>query len=142
MMMLKALIKEEKGFILIEVIIVFVILGVLASLAIPRFIGSLEKARGDKAVTWLRLIRIGEKMYRLDHNTFTNSLSGLADYIGELDPDPDWTYGDPDTTDDANDSGPDFTATATRSGGAYKDGTIIIDEDGDITTGGGWPFAY
>ena len=137
--------KQKSGFTLLELMIVVIIIGVLAGIAIPRFIKTAEKVRGEKAVSSLRLIRLaGESMYMLDYNEFTNDLDLLAPYIfiGELASDPNWTYGDPDITDDPDDLGPDFTATAARSGGVYSGGTITIDEDENITTGGNWPFTY
>lgn len=45
------------GFTLLEVIIVVVIIGVLASLAIPRFGSMIERARGAEALTNLSEIR-------------------------------------------------------------------------------------
>ena len=82
MMVLKGLIKEEKAFTLIELIIVVLILGVLASLAIPRFTGSMEKAKGDEAIVNLRLIFAGQRMYRLDYNEYADNLDCLTpDYI-------------------------------------------------------------
>ena len=139
-----ALPKQKSGFTLIELMIVVIIIGVLAGLAIPRFIKTAEKVRGEKAVSSLSLILTGESMYMLDYNEFANDLDLLARYIfiGEFASDPNWTYGDPDITDDPADPGPDFTAIATRSGGVYSGGTITIDEDGNISTGGDWPFTY
>jgi len=123
--------------------IVIVIIGVLAALAIPRFIKTAERVKGDEAVTKLRLIFTGEGMFRVDNNSYTGDLDDLTpDYIVDPRGGPYWTYGDPDTTDDPLDPGPDFTATATRSGGVYSGGTITIDEDENITTDDPWPFTY
>lgn len=129
--------RKRDGFTLTELLAVVIILGILAAIAIPTYTRTVEKVKGEKAVTNLRLIRTGERMYRLDHNAYTNLLSGLyPTYIDNPNPDPDWTYGNP-VLDAAG-----FDATATRSGGSYPGGTINIDQGGTITTGGGWPFNY
>ncbi len=46
-----------KGFTLIEIIIVIVIIGVLATLALPRITGQIEVARGAEAVNMFGAIR-------------------------------------------------------------------------------------
>ncbi|MDP2920861.1 MAG: prepilin-type N-terminal cleavage/methylation domain-containing protein [Candidatus Omnitrophota bacterium] len=43
--------SSKKGFTLLEVLIVVIIIGILASLALPNYITSLEKARSGEAVT-------------------------------------------------------------------------------------------
>ena len=48
--------KKNSGFTLIEILTVIVILGVLAGLAVPVYVGQVEKARGSEAIDHLRLI--------------------------------------------------------------------------------------
>ena len=49
--------KFNKGFTLIEIIIVIVIIGVLATLALPRITGQIEAARGAEAMNYFGAIR-------------------------------------------------------------------------------------
>ena len=53
---MKKLIKGKKGFTLIELVIVIAILGILAGIAIPRFLDATATARGAKIVADLRTI--------------------------------------------------------------------------------------
>lgn len=49
--------KDQRGFTLLEVIIVIIIVGVLASLALPRFFSTVEYARGVEAMQAIATIR-------------------------------------------------------------------------------------
>jgi len=53
---MKNLVKGKKGFTLIELVIVIAILGILAGIAIPRFLDATATARGAKIVADLRTI--------------------------------------------------------------------------------------
>jgi len=57
-MMIKLLnkVKGQKGFTLIELLVVVAILGILAAIAVPRFMESQKAARGSKIVADLRTI--------------------------------------------------------------------------------------
>ena len=58
-------------------LIVVIILGILAGIALPRYIQSLEKSRDSEAYVHLGLIRTAELEYYADFNTFTNNLDVL-----------------------------------------------------------------
>ena len=49
--------KNKKGFTLLEIIIVIIIVGVLASLALPRFFSTVEYSRSTEALNALGVIR-------------------------------------------------------------------------------------
>ena len=89
---------RQQGFTLSELLVVVVIIGVLASLALPRFIRTIETARTAEARHWLGTIRDAEVRHRLDHAGFTLNIGGAYPGAGlnELDIDaPNAATGDP-----------------------------------------------
>ena len=71
------MLKGKKGFTLIELVIVIAILGILAGLAIPRFLDATATARGSRIVADLRTIDSAIVIY----NAKTGSLPGAIDDI-------------------------------------------------------------
>ena len=55
--------KNKKGFTLVELVVVIAILGILAGIAIPRFMDATASARGSKIVADLRTIDSAIMMY-------------------------------------------------------------------------------
>ena len=62
--------KSEKGFTLIELMIVVAIIGILAAIAIPNFLSYQKKAKTSEAKTSLGSIRTVEEAYAADHDTY------------------------------------------------------------------------
>ncbi len=54
---------KEKGFSLIEVLIIVVVIGIIVSIAIPRLLAARKKANESSAVATLRTIFSGEQTY-------------------------------------------------------------------------------
>jgi prepilin-type N-terminal cleavage/methylation domain-containing protein len=62
--------RHQRGFTLVEILIVLVIIGILAGLAIPRYVGATSKAKQVEAKQLLRQIYTMEESYRLEHDAF------------------------------------------------------------------------
>ena len=62
--------KRKAGFTLIELMIVVVIIGILAALAIPRFMRSTTKAKQSEAKQLLKQIYTMEHAYRQEFNVY------------------------------------------------------------------------
>jgi len=63
---------KTQGLTLVELLIVVVIIGILATIAVPGYDKSIRHARGREAQSTLRLIYNAEKMYHIDHETYSN----------------------------------------------------------------------
>ena len=74
---------ESKGFTLMEVLIVIVILGVIAGLAIPSYTDQMEKSRAEEARAALYAIYTAEKIYFASRGTFWGAPgTGIVTYAG------------------------------------------------------------
>ncbi|UCQ26585.1 type II secretion system major pseudopilin GspG [Edwardsiella tarda] len=69
--------KPRAGFTLLEVMVVIVILGVLASLVVPNLLGNKEKADRQKAVSDIVALENALDMYRLDNGRYPTTEQGL-----------------------------------------------------------------
>ena len=68
---------NNKGFTLIEVLIVVIIIAVLAGLAVPIFRGTVEKSRKAEALGVLSALRASELRYFAANDTFTTTMANL-----------------------------------------------------------------
>lgn len=57
------------GFTLIELLVVVVIIGILASVAMPSLVGAQDKARNAKAMSGLNVVRMGLETYASENNS-------------------------------------------------------------------------
>ena len=60
--------NRKHGFTLIELVIVVAILGILASIAIPRFLDAQATARGSKIVADMRTLESAFSLYLMDNS--------------------------------------------------------------------------
>lgn len=77
----------KKGFTLIELLVVVLIIGILASIAIPQYQQAVEKSRATQAITLLKSISQAADIYYIANGSFPNSLTDLdiefpADWTG------------------------------------------------------------
>jgi len=67
----------NRGFTLIELMVVIVILGILAGLIIPRIMGRPEEARRMKAKVQIESMETALKLYKLDNGIYPTTEQGL-----------------------------------------------------------------
>jgi general secretion pathway protein G len=68
---------DDRGFTLIELMVVIVILGILAGLIIPRVMGRPDEARRAKAKMQIESIETALKLYKLDNGAYPTTEQGL-----------------------------------------------------------------
>lgn len=116
----------KRGFSLLELIIVVIVIALLVAIAMPFFMKSMEKSKTGEAATNLNIIRMAEKDYRLDNPTFASTIGSLnIDDPGSV---TNRYFNYNIISFDAN----NFTARATRMDGPYSGDYYEINKDGFI----------
>ncbi|PSW03377.1 type II secretion system protein GspG [Photobacterium lipolyticum] len=75
--------RKQRGFTLLEVMVVIVILGVLASLVVPNLLGNKEKADQQKVVTDISALEQSLDMYKLDNSVYPSTDQGLEALVSK-----------------------------------------------------------
>ena len=70
--------NDSKGFTLVELLVVVVIIGILAAIALPSFLSQTTKAKQSEARTYLGAWAKAQKSFRTEHNTFATDWASLS----------------------------------------------------------------
>jgi len=73
--------QNRKGFTLIEILIVVIILGILAAIVIPQFTNASKEAKQSSLVTMVQSLRSQIALFKLQHNDYlpgTTPLNGAT----------------------------------------------------------------
>jgi len=118
------LLSQRRGFTLLELLTVVIIVGILTSGAIPQFTNFVEKSRGAEASTNLGAIRTGVLAFQHENSSNPSSLSNLLVTVNNTS---DWSFV---LTNDV--------AIAIKARDPNKGSTVTMDVNGRF--GGTWPF--
>jgi prepilin-type N-terminal cleavage/methylation domain-containing protein len=69
--------KNRKGFTLVELAVVIVIIGVLATFGVPRFLKSVERSTATEAFAYLSAVRAAQERYQARQGTYAGSMDVL-----------------------------------------------------------------
>ncbi len=76
---------RRSGFTFVEILLVVVIIGILASMVLPRFVGRSEQARQQVALSDINSsIATALDMYELDNGVYPDKIGDLMEKPGEL----------------------------------------------------------
>lgn len=118
---------KNKGFTLIELIIVIIILGILAAIAIPNYTNSIERRRGEACINNIRVILSAEKIFYIKNQIYApdtggtiNGINGINNQLNIDIQDNNFTY----TIDNGVTQVANLVMRGTRVSGPYPGSTI------------------
>ena len=121
------LVQAFKGFTLMELLIVVIIIGILAALAIPQYTKTIERAHWAEAIDNLGQIRSAEIRYFAERDAYTSNFGGLDITDPNTIPGARYSY----ELTNADRVTQTFTIRATRIAGRYTGACIALDEEGN-----------
>lgn len=119
---------KQKGFTLVELAVVVVIIGVLAAFAVPRFRASVERSKAAEAFNYLSAVQSAQERYHARQGQYAEDLDDLdiqfssPKYFAVATPEAGTSGSIEDT----------WSQTLTRTGAAagYGEYTVIFTEEG------------
>ena len=69
--------EKRKGFSLVELAVVVIIIGVLAAFGVPRMLKSVERSKSAEAFKYLAAVRAAQERYQAREGTYTAVLADL-----------------------------------------------------------------
>jgi prepilin-type N-terminal cleavage/methylation domain-containing protein len=119
--------RTRKGFTLVELAVVIVIIGLLAAFGVPKFLNSVEKAKASEGFNYLSTVQAAQERYLAQNGAYATAIGSL-----DLTMPPPQYFDPPSTigTTPSSAGAPAWTLTLTRNGSSSYAYTIIWTQDG------------
>ena len=119
----------HKGFTLVEILIVVIILGILAAIVIPQFADASGNARNSSAKSLLQTVRSQVELYRMQHGDQYPTADGAVDSAW------DWTKLTGTSTYGGNTYGPYLQQTPLNP---YTQSATVVNDETSFTAANGY----
>ena len=121
---------RRKGFTLIELMVVVIIVGILAAVAVPMYRANVRRSMASEGKALVGSVKTAERVYYSEHNEYTTTFGSLdgVDYASNK-------YFATIPTITINGTGTTFTATVAGAGDAAGV-TVRLDGVGTLTVSG------
>ena len=129
--------ENEKGFTLVELMIVIIILAVLTGIAVPSYMALRNRARESATESEMKNIATALELYQADNEAYPLTAAYPAGITGYMNPVPandDWGNGYAY----ASAAGASYTLTSTGADGAAGGGDDLVITDGQWTSTGAY----
>lgn len=70
--------NQHRGFTLIHLLVIMLVMGILAALALPNFLGCGNKAKQSESKTYVGALNRGQQAYYIEKGKFSNSIPALG----------------------------------------------------------------
>ena len=83
--MRKGFLSDQRGFTLLEMLLVVSIAGVLAAVAVPRFNNAVMMANTARVQSDLQVLNSAIVLYQAEKGSYPTQISQLGDYVQDID---------------------------------------------------------